>query len=180
MSRTEGKKRVPNCVMDDAIGHGHASDIYPTTIMLPHERPSIRRRTPHSTLSFSPELLTRTCDTCLTHDTCSFLSLASRVVRPARHGHPSSRPIACVRCLCSPYLLLSISRPLTAERLPASSPTPNTTGMPRRGRPYRWLLGARARGASGRPWPSQGSPRARPDASGSRAPQAPTLTAGIG
>jgi hypothetical protein len=102
-----------------------------------------------------------------------------RPTRLARHGHPSSCPHhVCVLPLLS-HLSLSVSRPLTAERLLDLFPNPQGR-RDALSRPPLSMTARRTCGdALGRSRLSQGHPQAQPDASGSRAPPAPTPMAGI-
>jgi hypothetical protein len=82
------------------------------------------------------------------------------VVQPTHRGHPSPRPHP-THCLCSPYLLLSISRLLTAERLPDlfSNPKCCRDALPQ---PPLWMAARRTcQGTSNCPWLSLGHPRTR-------------------
>ena len=150
--------------------------------MLPRRRPSVR--TPRATLRLAASA----------HDARSRLRRAPRprqlippVVRPARHapglpdstpascsppvarparrGHPSGRPHP-TRCLCSPHISLSISRPMIAERFPQPQMPPGCLAA---ATPL-MAAGRTCRGASGRSRLSLGHPRARPDAGGGRTP----------
>ena len=150
--------------------------------MLPNERPSVQ--TPCATLRLTASthaarsrlrrvprprhllpLIARPA--CHAPDPCRF---DSRIARPDRRGHPSPCPHPTCIVSALPHLSLSISRPLTAKRLPSLFPNPTPLGCLARSCPLPMPAGHTSRGTSGHPQPSQGHPRACPDASGARAP----------
>jgi hypothetical protein len=81
-------------------------------------------RVPHSASLLPPALLAPACNACLAHDTCFLPSLAppadrrapgpngfdKRVMRPARCGHPSSRPPSCTHATSALPISRSLSR----------------------------------------------------------------------
>lgn len=156
----------------------HATSSSPS-IMLPCVRPdaarhaSPRRFRPCCSCSFPPATRA-TLVARLTRHAPVPRGFKTLVVQPACRAacppQPSLVAPHLTHCVCSPHLLLSISRPLIAERLPGLFPNPKRRRDASPPPPLLMAAGRMCRGASGRSRLSLGHPRARPNAGGGRVP----------